>query len=410
MAADSPMTNPNEPDYQSPKWSANTKIIIAVSTLILVIAVIFRFTAIIRLMTIAAILAYLINPIVVFINDRTRFSRGLAIAVIYLSLVVIIVGGSILLGVSAYDQVVGFVNQIPSLLADFVDLLRELSQRTEPIRLGPFSLAPASVEWDAVINQLMGYVEPTVSRSGSILTSFATTTISAVGQLFFIFIISIYLTAEIPNLGGYVARLAERPGYQRDAERLLEYSKLIWSSYLRGQVILGLIIGFTTGISLGVLGVQYSLALGVMAGLLEFIPNVGPIVTAVVAVIVALLQPDNYWGLSSVQLALITLVIMVLIQQLENNLLVPRIVGNALNLHPLMVLLGVLMGASLAGILGAILAAPLLASLKLIGTYVWRKMFDLPPFSEDMPLPPAAEPPAAEAPSDETPTPSEPQP
>ncbi|MGB4869422.1 MAG: AI-2E family transporter [Candidatus Promineifilaceae bacterium] len=396
MAADSPIPNPNEPDYQSPKWSANTKIIVAVSTLILVIALIFRFTSIIRLMTIAAILAYLINPIVVFINDRTHFSRALAIAIIYLTLVVLIVGGSILLGVSVYDQVGGFINQVPSLVADFVDLLRELSQRTEPIRLGSFSFAPASVEWDAVVNQLMGYVEPTVSRSGSILTSFATTTINVVGQLFFIFIISIYLTAEIPNLGGYVARLTQRPGYQRDAERLMAYSSLIWSSYLRGQVILGLIIGFVTGISLAILGVQYSLALGVMAGLLEFVPNVGPIVTAVVAIIVALFQPENYWGLTSVQLALVTLGVMIIIQQLENNLLVPRIVGNALNLHPLMVLLGVLMGASLAGILGAVLAAPLLASIKLIGNYVWRKMFDLPPFSEEItpPLPPVEQPPS----------------
>ncbi len=394
MTADAPATAPNDPknDYQSPKWSSNTKIIVAVGMLILLIAVALRFTSIIRLMTIAAILAYLINPVVVFIGERTRLSRSRAIALIYLILVVVIVGGSVLLGVSTYDQVAGFINQIPSFISDLVDLLREMSQRTEPIRLGPFSVAPASVQWDAVVNQLMGYVEPTVSRSGSILTSFATSTINAVGQIFFIFIISIYLTAEIPNLGGYVARLAERPGYQRDAERLLEYSKLIWSSYLRGQVILGLVIGFATGISLGILGVQYALALGVMAGLLEFVPNLGPIVTAVVAIVVALLQPDNVWGLTNVQLALITLAIMVIIQQLENNLLVPRIVGNALNMHPLLVLLGVLMGASLAGILGAILAAPLLASIKLIGTYVWRKMFDLPPFTEEM-LPPTAEPP-----------------
>ncbi|MCB8982419.1 MAG: AI-2E family transporter [Ardenticatenaceae bacterium] len=394
MTADAPSTAPNnqKTPYQSPRWSSNTKIIVAVATLILLIALALRFTSIIRLLTIAAILAYLLNPIVAHIDKRTRLNRGVAIALVYLSLVVLIVGGSVVLGVSVYDQVVSFINQIPSLIADFVDLLRGLSQRTEPITLGPFSMAPASVNWDAVINQLLGYVEPTVSRSGSILTTFATTTVSALGQMFFIFIISIYLAAEIPNLGGYVARLAQRPGYQRDAELLMHYSSLIWSSYLRGQVILGLVIGFVTGISLAILGLQYSLAIGVMAGLLEFVPNLGPIITAVVAIIVALLQSSNYWGLSSVQLALATLGIMIVIQQLENNLLVPRIVGNALNLHPLLVLLGVLMGASLAGILGAILAAPLLASIKLIGTYVWRKMFDLPPFTEEM-LPPDAEPP-----------------
>jgi len=392
MTAELPSSPPTTPDNQSPKWNSNTKIIVAVAVLILLIAIVLRFTSIIRLMAIAAILGYLLNPIVAFIDERSRLNRGAAIAVVYLSLIAIIIGGSVVLGVSVYDQVVGFINQIPSLVSELINLLRDLGQRTEPIRLGPFSVAPASIEWDGVINQLLGYIEPTVSRSGSILTSFATTTISALGQMFFIFIISIYLAAEIPNLGGYVQRLAERPGYQRDAKLLMHYSSLIWSSYLRGQVILGLVIGFVTGISLAILGLQYSLAIGVMAGLLEFVPNLGPIVTAVVAILVALLQPDNYWGLSSVQLALVTLGIMVVIQQLENNLLVPRIVGNALNLHPLLVLLGVLMGASLAGILGAILAAPLLASIKLVGTYVWRKMFDLPPFTEDM-LPPDAEPP-----------------
>jgi len=66
----------------------------------------------------------------------------------------------------------------------------------------------------------------------------------------------------------------------------------------------------------------------------------------------------------------------------ENNVLVPRIVGRALDLHPLVIIIGVFMGASLLGLIGAILAAPILATIKLLGTYAWRKMFDLPPFPE----------------------------
>ncbi|MBK8987870.1 MAG: AI-2E family transporter [Chloroflexi bacterium] len=396
MTVDSPTSAANEPEYQSPRWSQNTKIIVAVTGLVLLITLTLRFTSIIRLVTIAAILAYLVNPLVVFINTRTRISRSLVIAVIYLMLLVLIVGGSVVLGVTIYDQVVSFVNRIPSLITDLLVLLEELSERTEPLRFGPFSISPTSINWDAVINQVLGYVEPTVTRSGRFLTSFATGTINLLGQMFFIFIMSIYLIAEIPKLGGYVMRFAKTPGYEQDAQRLMRYSSVIWSSYLRGQVILGLVIGVVTGISLAVLGVQYSLALGVMAGLLEFVPNLGPIVTAVVAITVAVLQPSNAWGLSSVQLALATLGIMILIQQLENNLLVPRVVGNALDLHPLLVLLGVLMGASLGGILGAVLAAPLLASIKLISTYAWRKLFDLPPFAEDMPLPAAELPPPPE--------------
>ena len=97
-------------------------------------------------------------------------------------------------------------------------------------------------------------------------------------------------------------------------------------------------------------------------------------------------------GLASWQFALVVLALMIVIQQLENHLLVPRIVGGALDLHPIIVIVGLFMGASLAGILGAILAAPIIASLKLFGNYAWRKLFDLPPFPDDEP-PDQAEPP-----------------
>ena len=76
---------------------------------------------------------------------------------------------------------------------------------------------------------------------------------------------------------------------------------------------------------------------------------------------------------------------MIIIQQIENNVLVPRIVGEALDLNPLFVFVGALMGTSLAGILGAILAAPVMATVKLVGTYAWHKFFDEPPFSEPEP-------------------------
>jgi putative heme transporter len=371
------------PGDESPRWGTNTKIIVVVAFLLLLIAVIWRFTGIIRLVAVAAILAYLINPVVAFIHENTRLSRGLAIAAVYLTLVITLLTGAVVLGVTIFNETSAFITQLPTLIANFVNLLREWTAQTEPIDLIFFELTPVSINWDAIVNQLLGYIEPAASRSGRFVTGFATTTLTVLGQMFLIIIISVYLTVEIPKLGGYVVRFASTPGYHKDAERLLGYTKLIWGSYLRGQVILGLIIGIVTAIGLTVIGVQSALAIGILAGLLEFVPSLGPIVTAIVAVIVALLQPDNYWGMTNVQLALATLVFMIIVQQIENTLLVPRIVGNSLNMHPLLVLLGVLMGASLAGILGAVLAAPLLASFKLITIYTWRKIFDLPPFADE---------------------------
>lgn len=375
-----------EPEPESPLWSTNTKIIITIGVLVLLVAVTIRFTNVIRMVTLAAIIAYLMNPIIAFVHKRTKIGRGLAVAIVYLLLVVVLVTAVTILGAATYIQAASFIQQLPILITDITGYIETIATGTEPIEIGTFSFSPAEINWDAIGQQVLGLVEPVAGRTYQILTSVATRTIGIVGDLFFIFILSIYLAAEIPKLGDYVVRVARTPGYQHDAKRLMQSFSQVWSSYLRGQMLLGLSIGFASWSGLAILGVQNSIALGIISGILEFVPNIGPIIGAVIAVIVAFFQPTaNTFGLTSVQLALLVLGWMFIVQQLENNLLVPRIMGNALDLHPLLVLLGVLMGASLAGILGAILAAPLLASIKLLSLYVWRKMFDLPPFEKQLP-------------------------
>lgn len=168
--------------------------------------------------------------------------------------------------------------------------------------------------------------------------------------------------------GRGISEIAHQPGYSRHAERSIRDSVRIWDAYLRGQVILGIVIFVIVTLCLSVLGVNNALELGILSGALEFLPMIGPFVGTAAAVLVALLQDGNNWGVSPWVFALITLGVMFLIQQVENTVLVPRIVGDALDLHALVVLIGVLMGTSLAGLLGAVLAAPVIATLKLFGT------------------------------------------
>jgi putative heme transporter len=154
----------------------------------------------------------------------------------------------------------------------------------------------------------------------------------------------------------------------------------IWSAYLRGQIILGVVIGILVSVTLALLRVQNALALGLAFRPAGVYPGHRACDWHGAAVLVALFQPTHVAGLSPLAHAGVVLAAMIVIQQLENNILVPRIVGSALDLHPILVMVGVFMGASIAGILGAVLAAPVLASVKLVGVYAWRKMFDLPPF------------------------------
>lgn len=368
--------------HQSPPWNRTTKVIIALVVLLLVALLARRFHALIGQIIGAAILAYILNPIIIALDRRTKLSRGPILAIVYLLFAVGVIGGLIALGVAAFQQISSFIELVPDLIETIVSFFQDLTSRTDPINILTYKIDPAIIPWDTITNQVLGFIEPILSQSGQIISRLAATTVGWLTTGFFVFMISIYVAYEIPKLGSYVSRFAQQPGYQYDAERLMREFGRIWSAYLRGQVVLGFVIFLVVWLGLTALGVQNALALGILAGLLEFIPTLGPIISAGVAIGVAVVQPTNYLGLTGFQYALVVLALMFLIQQLENTILVPRIVGESLDLNPLIVIVGVYMGGSLAGILGAVLAAPVVATIKLLGAYAWRKMFDLPPFPD----------------------------
>ena len=367
---------------ESPPWNRSMKVTVGISAILLVIWLAYRFQSLIGQIVAALIIAYILNPVINLIDRNTRFKRSTGILIVYLLLAISILGAFTALGFAAVEQISSLIEEIPTFITETAVLIQTTIAGLRPIVIGPFTIDPTTIDYTIISDQLVGLVEPVLGRSGELVTSIATTTVSFLTILLFVFVISVYFAIEIPSLGGYVSQLAYQPGYQKDAERLMRESGRIWSAYLRGQVILGLVIFLVVWIGLAILGVQNSLALGILSGLLEFIPVIGPVVGAGAAMIVAFFQPENYMGLSSFAHTGIVLAFMILVQQLENNLLVPRIVGESLDLHPLIVMVGVFMGSSLAGILGAILAAPVIASLKMLGIYAWRKMFDLPPFAE----------------------------
>ncbi|NCF69521.1 MAG: AI-2E family transporter [Chloroflexi bacterium] len=372
----------SEPQQNSsPFWGRSTKIVVIVAVLLLAALTAWRFQGLIIMTVTAGVIAFIINPLINSVNQRTRISRGWVILLIYLVLALAVVWLFVALGVAAYEQAGDLIELIPNLFDQIVALLESLDQRSEPVVIfDQFTIDPVQLPWDSITNQILGLVEPTLSTSGQFLRQIATTTVRTVGNFLFVFVISIYLAIEFPHFGKYIDSAASQPGYRDDAKNLSKEFGRIWDAFLRGQVILGVVIFVVVWLGLSLLGVRNSLTLGLLSGILEFIPTLGPVIGTGVAMMVAFFQPQNPWGLESWQFALIVLVFMIIVQQIENNLLVPRIVGGALDLHPLIVIIGVLMGASLAGILGAVLAAPILASLKLVGQYVWRKLFDLPPF------------------------------
>ena len=384
-----PERSPPNHQTHSPPWNTTTKAIVAVSALALFTLLIWVFRNLIQQVVLAALLAYLLHPLISFIDRRTPLNRVTVVLIVYLSIALTVLATFSLVGVTTFQQALELSRRLPGWFEDAVALLQNMrEQAPDTLMIGPLpvplaSMLPQLPGWEVVLGQLSGFIQPIFSRGGSLAANVVTGTVAVLGQIVLIFIVSIYIANDMPRFGGMIGNLAQKPGYRRDAERLISRISQVWAAYMRGQAVLALVIFTLVSVVLGALGVDNALGLGLLSGAMEFLPLIGPLVGAGAAILVAFFQSSQSFGMTPLQFALAVTVAMFLIQQIENTLLVPRIVGNALNLHPLLVMVSVIMGAALAGLLGAVLAAPVVASLRILSAYAWNKMLDLPPFPDE---------------------------
>jgi predicted PurR-regulated permease PerM len=373
----------------SPPWSRTTKAIAGVFAILLIILVIWRFQELLTPLIIALILAYLLQPVINLAIRYTGWKRGWVVLLVYVTALIIWTVLAIALGVIAFEQISRLLTILPTLVQQTftsgIDLINEITDQTYEIGRFTFYIpGPGEiVNLTALEGQVVGWTQQAIGRGGSVVLDLAQGVFSSVAMGLLMFVVSIYIARDLPRLGSLFANMARFPGYQDDANRLASATANIWNTYLRGQILLALIIGSIVTIFMWLMGVRYALALGVLAGLMEFLPIIGPTISTIVAMMVALVFGSSHFpNMNPFVFAGIILAFMFIVQQIENGVLVPRIVGDALELHPLVTIIGVLMGGTLAGVLGAILAAPVLATLKLLGGYAARKMFDLPPFDD----------------------------
>ena len=240
--------------------------------------------------------------------------------------------------------------------------------------------------------QILDYINQLLSTATNVVSSTATIGLTVVGSivnivvfLLLLFFISLYLTKDAPRIQRYVEGLFPVEYYSEGVE-LMRRLRNIWNAFFRGQLILSLSIGVATYFSLSLMGMRGALILAILAGALEILPNIGPILAMIPAVIIALAQGSSTLELSNLNFALLVIGVYFIIQQLEHQLLVPRVIGTSVHLHPVVVVCGVVVGASVGGILGAFLAAPVIASLRLIGSYTHAKLLNYPPFSDRRPI------------------------
>lgn len=172
-----------------------------------------------------------------------------------------------------------------------------------------------------------------------------------------VFVISFYLMLQKDILKKQLIMLWSKKHQDQALKTIAQIEdKIGW--WLRGQLILCFSIGFFTWIGLTILGLPFALPLALLAGILEIVPTIGPIVSAIPAIIVALTISPT--------LAISVVIFYILLQMLENNFLVPKIMQKAVGLNPIIIIIGVLIGSKFLGILGALLAVPFITMVFII--------------------------------------------
>lgn len=207
-----------------------------------------------------------------------------------------------------------------------------------------------------------------LSQIGSSLSSVfgvITSTFSTVFFLVTIIVMSFYLLLDRQNLHKKFGWFDNADRWEKLAKSYIDDVELQLGSWVRGQLLLMFIIGLTTYIFLILLGIPYALPLAVLAGVLEIVPNLGPTIASIPAIIIAFLLVNPTMG------GFVALFYIV-VQQIENNILVPRIMKAAVNVEPLTAIIVILMGVRLAGVAGALLSIPFYLMLR-TGIELYRK-------------------------------------
>lgn len=354
-------------------WSSTTKRTVVIIGIIALILFVIGIRAVLPPLVITVLLAYILSPIADFLTARFHLKRILAVAIIYLGLIAILITVPALFIPPLIDQIQNFVEDLPDLADDAGEFIRQ------PMVIGDFSLDLQDLYAQAS-SSIQSILTTVGTQSINILTNIA----SAVIRLFFILVVSFYLVKDSAAITRWIDE-ATPPAVRDDARQLRSKVSASWNAFLRGQLILMIVMGLAVGTTMALVGLPHAWLIAILFGVLEVIPNVGPLIASVPAVLIAYFGGSTVLNISNAWFAVLVIGINFALQQLENNYLVPRIMGQSLNLHPVVVLIAAIIGAHMAGILGILLAAPVVATIRILAEYVYRRLLDIPPFPEPEP-------------------------
>jgi len=351
----------------APRWSPTLKRAVVVVLVVGLVFVIYRAGDIVRPFLWAAILGYILLPVVRAFENRLTNHRGVAAAIVFIAVLLLLAGGVRFLAPLAVEQGQTFQRSLPTLIANAQNTLAETldqmgAEDLVPIVFGPISTAPLEVSRNVATLAL-----PFIVGFSHFLLEFL---VFLIATFFFL--------RDWPRLINWSKRLVP-PASRHELLPLGAQVSILLSRYVRGQLLLVAIMSTATTIGLTLFGVPFSLLLGLLTGVLEVIPIIGPITAGAIACLVALGNP-NPFGWSQLAYVGAIAIMYTVLRHAEDYFVIPLVIGRIVRLHPALVIFSLLAGGAVFGLIGVVLAVPVAATLRLVLIYVSAKLRDEDPF------------------------------
>ncbi len=359
------------------QWSLPFRYTMGIIIFIAIVALLIYAREAVKMLVIAAFVAYLISPAVAVLMQRTNLSRTASVNIVYFSALIFLVGIPATLTPIFFDE-------IQIVARDLLDLSKEASSLlSQPVQFG------GMVFHFEQLGESIAHLQDTVLTPlpEEALALLETTSVNVLW--FLVIIVSVHLfMSEWPHMRDWMIDLAPDP-YHNDMRELYKRLRNVWMAYLRGQIVLMVVVGIVFTIAWLIIGIPGALVLGVLAGLFTLIPDVGPFLAAALAVGVALLEGSTWIRLSdspnmnNLIVAGIVLVAYLVLINLKNFFVRPIIMGRSLHMNEGLIFIAIMIATILEGIMGALLIVPLLASVIVIMEYLRRRVLGLEPFADD---------------------------
>ena len=316
----------------------------------------------------ALVTAYLLNPLVRALAQRSRIRRFWWVLLIY-----IVFGFLLFAGINyLWPRLFGQFTELQEALPDFA---RTSTRWLE--RYGRFNFGGLVVDLRPAEADIVQWFTDLASELSASVPELVLGVIERLILLLVYLVATFYLLLQADQIAEGFYGLIPAP-YRDEIRELGRSIDRVLGAYIRSQLLLIVLMAVLTYIPLTLLGVKYALVLSIATGFLEIIPFVGPYTAAGSAVLVSLLQTTTPFGWPNWVLALVVGLIYLVLRQAEDHLIIPTLVGHIVKLHPVLVIFSILAGGHLGGALGLLIAVPLAATVRIILVYLYAKLVDSP--------------------------------